>query len=210
VLTSQEREKNSEWIQKANTLSRRQLEREIAQVRPQEATPERASYINSERIKLELGLSEREMLKLRRVQDILSQAKRRPVNLEETLAALTDEFLKRHDPIEKAKRHQVRKGPTTPAHKNLYNPTKKTNPVRKLVPGRVTPQREPIPTAILHRVNLRDQRRCAYKLPNGKPCAQSRWIEIHHKMPVSQGGANSLENLITLCSAHHKLMHLNE
>jgi 5-methylcytosine-specific restriction endonuclease McrA len=57
-------------------------------------------------------------------------------------------------------------------------------------------------------VNLRDQRRCAHLKRDGSRCNQSRWIELHHKIPVSAGGLNTAENLITLCSTHHKFAHL--
>jgi hypothetical protein len=185
-------ENQAEWIERACTLSSRKLEREVARVRPQEATPERASYVGQDRVRLELGLSEREMLRLRRVQDLLSQSRGRAVSLEETIGALTGEFLKRHDPVEKAQRHQVRKGPKS-----------QSDPVHSLVT-----RREPIPASILHQVNLRDQRRCTQTLTDGTRCQETRWIQIHHKIPVHQGGPNTLENLTTLCSGHHRLQHL--
>jgi 5-methylcytosine-specific restriction endonuclease McrA len=113
--------------------------------------------------------------------------------------AVFTEFLKRHDPVEKAKRHQVKKGSPSPS-------------VKTLVPGRVrnSDRREPTSAVILHQVNLRDQRRCVFVLPDGTRCNQSRWTEVHHKIRVCDGGENTLENLITLCSGHHKLMHLED
>ncbi len=67
--------------------------------------------------------------------------------------------------------------------------------------------REPIPATLLHQVNLRDERRCQFTNARDEKCAQTRWIEIHHKNPVSRGGRNALENLTTLCSAHHDWIH---
>ncbi len=32
-------------------------------------------------------------------------------------------------------------------------------------------------------------------------------VEIHHVTPVSEGGLSTLENLMTLCSAHHRIEH---
>lgn len=183
----------NEWIEKASQLSARQLEKEIAKVKPEKTVPERASYISGDRVKLELGLSEKEMLKLRRIQDILSQSRKRTVSLEEVITALSNEFLRRNDPVEKARRNQVKNGsPKAP----------------QLVTLRVSGTRPSIPRQLLHQINFRDQRRCAYTLPNGARCNQTRWIEIHHKKPLSEGGGNTLENLVTLCSAHHKLHHL--
>lgn len=205
-------ENKSEWLLKATDLSSRQLEKEIMKARPEVAVPERASYIAPERVKLELGLSERDMLKLRRAQDLLSQSSRRSVSLEETLQTITSEFLKKHDPVEKAKRHQVRKGPNSVAlSKPQVLSEVPQNPLKRNLsetPGELVAQRFSIPKDVLHQINLRDERRCAHVAPDGTRCNQSRFIEIHHKFPVSLGGANTVENLTTLCGAHHKLVHL--
>ena len=34
--------------------------------------------------------------------------------------------------------------------------------------------------------------------------------EVHHKKPVSQGGTNDFENLMSLCQSCHTKIHLNE
>ncbi len=254
VLTAQNKE---EWIEKAKVLSNRKLEKEIVRVYPKAGTPETTSYVAADRVKLSLGLSEREMLKLRRVQDLLSQSRRRAISLEETIEVLTAEYLGRHDPVAKAKRHVVKKGAngsgnvesaavgiraevgtkaqdlettrpkpepeatraepepeTTRAEpetevtrvepETSFRPAQKRGTV--LVGKRVT-LRVPIPRSIQHRVNLRDERRCTQILPDGARCNQARWIEIHHRVPVSEGGGNTLDNLTTLCSAHHRYEH---
>jgi len=244
VLSPHDPQGNSEWLKKAGELSNRQLEKEIVKICPQKAAVERASYVTPERIKLEIGLSEREMLRLRRVQDLLSQSKRRAVSLEETIQTLTAEFIHKHDPIEKAKRHRVRNAtevalpaksaeelvgsldePAEELVESLDEPIAEpaqslndsplefvqlpSEAVGELVTLRVGLPREPIPAALLHQVSSRDCRRCTASLPDGSRCNQSRWIEIHHRVPVSEGGENTLENLTTLCSAHHRLWHLN-
>lgn len=191
VLTVQNQ---TEWVEKACTLSSRALEREIARVRPETRTPERASYVSGDRVKLEVGLSEAQMLELRRAQDLLCQSRRRTVSLEETIGVLTSEFLKRADPVERARRHTVRRGATV-------QPSKQ---VGELVTRQV---RSPIPAPILHAVNLRDQRRCTQRLPGGSRCNQTRWVDFHHIIPVCEGGPNTVENLTTLCAAHHKYQH---
>ncbi len=33
------------------------------------------------------------------------------------------------------------------------------------------------------------------------------WLEVHHIIPLSDGGSNSLENLITLCKKCHIKRH---
>lgn len=48
----------------------------------------------------------------------------------------------------------------------------------------------------------RDQGRCQYK-----NCGHSRWTEIHHIVPRAHGGAHTLENLVTFCFSHHRMLH---
>ncbi|MBY0369403.1 HNH endonuclease [bacterium] len=72
-------------------------------------------------------------------------------------------------------------------------------------PGRVTPSRiipRTIPRKILHEVNQRDRGACQHK-----NCGQKHWTEVHHIKPWGLGGGHSLENLTTLCSAHHASVH---
>jgi 5-methylcytosine-specific restriction endonuclease McrA len=120
---------------------------------------------------------------LRRNQDIECQKQKRYVTLEEVVFKLSQEHLEKHDPLKKAERNRDKQVP---------------------VARRVS---RSIPAAILHQVNLRDQRQCCFVYPSGKKCASTRWVEIHHIKPYSHGGEHDLGNLITLCSAHHKYLH---
>jgi hypothetical protein len=38
-------------------------------------------------------------------------------------------------------------------------------------------------------------------------CENRRWIEGHHLRHWAQGGETSLDNLVQLCSHHHRLVH---
>lgn len=207
-------ENKAEWLAKARELSQRQLEKEIVRVRPERVTPERATYVTPTRVNLSVGLSENDMLRLRRVQDLLSQARRRSVNLEEVLVEMTGDYLRRNDPLEKAKRQQVKKGLIAaneikaPVQDNKQSKTVK--PVSLQVKPGAIRVRKPIPAAVSHQVTLRDGRRCVFVNERGERCQQTRWIEIHHKIPVSKGGEDTIENLETLCSGHHKLRHYDE
>jgi len=58
-----------------------------------------------------------------------------------------------------------------------------------------------------HAVFLRDQGKCTHVGHNKKRCGDDRWTQIHHIIHVNQGGTNDLENLTTLCSFHHDLVH---
>ncbi len=59
-----------------------------------------------------------------------------------------------------------------------------------------------IPPSIRRKVLARDGHRCA--MPG---CSHTRFLEVHHRRPRTEGGTNKPENLITLCSACHRLVH---
>ncbi|MBI4403278.1 MAG: HNH endonuclease [Deltaproteobacteria bacterium] len=65
-------------------------------------------------------------------------------------------------------------------------------------------QAKAIPAAIKHQVNQRDQGQC--QIPQ---CTNTRFIDFHHIQPISKRGDHQLENIITLCASHHKMMHLS-
>ena len=190
-------ENQDEWLGKAATLSKRELEKEVYAQFPKEETKERIKVINATRLELRMGISEKLETKLRRIQDLLSQKNKKAVSLEETVDALADEFLERHDPIQKAERAQQRK--ETPVSKQILVP----------VPENVTNySRTPIPAHLKHQVVLRDQTQCTHRdSSTQKRCFRRRWLDIHHIVPVSHGGKNELSNLTTLCSAHHRMQH---
>jgi hypothetical protein len=69
---------------------------------------------------------------------------------------------------------------------------------------RATPTRakQSIPPALRRRVMRRDGGRC--QVPG---CRHAVFTDVHHLQARSEGGANALENLVTLCSAHHRAIH---
>jgi hypothetical protein len=62
--------------------------------------------------------------------------------------------------------------------------------------------KQTIPPALRRAVLLRDQRRC--RVPG---CTHATFVDVHHITPRSEGGPNLAENLLTLCSAHHRATH---
>jgi len=63
-----------------------------------------------------------------------------------------------------------------------------------------------IPAKVAHQVSLRDRGECTFTGAHGK-CRESRWVDVHHLTPVSQGGTSVLDNLTTLCASHHRYLH---
>ncbi len=59
-----------------------------------------------------------------------------------------------------------------------------------------------VPAAARRRVMARDGWQC--QTPG---CGRTRFLEVHHRVPRARGGGNDLDNLVTLCSACHRLRH---
>ena len=64
------------------------------------------------------------------------------------------------------------------------------------------PNAATIPPTLRIEILSRDRFRC--RAPG---CGNSRFLEVHHVKPRSAGGGNDPDNLVTLCSACHRLHH---
>ena len=63
-----------------------------------------------------------------------------------------------------------------------------------------------VPAKVEHEVSLRDRGECQW-VSGGKKCLSQRRTQIHHIVPVSEGGRSTSENLVTLCYFHHDMQH---
>lgn len=271
VLVVMNTENEEEWIKKASTLPKSQLEKEVARLNPKKVRGERSEYLTSDVIEMKTPVSEEVYKMLIKVQDLLSSAKGKAVSMEGVFSQLANDYLERKDPVQKARRKLqrtqrgtkitvqleksakiVRNKPemlrsSTPLRErwnfeqtnlqdNFENsksqcteipPTNSQNtdmPETKsqgfILPNRnsgkdlSTPAKNskgvrlPIPAEILHRVHLRDQGQCQHHYPSGGRCKSTRWLHKHHVIPASHGGKHSVENIISLCPAHHELAHV--
>jgi hypothetical protein len=65
--------------------------------------------------------------------------------------------------------------------------------------------KQTVPPALRRTVLQRDYQRCG--IPG---CRHAIYLDVHHILPRSEGGANHADNLITVCSAHHRALHRGE
>lgn len=56
-------------------------------------------------------------------------------------------------------------------------------------------------------VTRRDRDLCQELMPDGTICGEGKWTHQHHIQPLSMGGPDTPENVITLCSSHHRMVH---
>ncbi|MCB9084872.1 MAG: HNH endonuclease [Bdellovibrionaceae bacterium] len=96
----------------------------MSKVNPQEARKGKMTYVHPQneiqekvaihqqpravRVQLQVGISEKLMIKIRRAQDLMSQKTKKPANLEITMESMVDLYLEKHDPLKRAERQMIR------------------------------------------------------------------------------------------------------
>lgn len=219
-----------EIIAFAQSHSARELEAELVRRYPERRRPDRVRPVDADTVELRARLPKSANQKLERVRALLAQ-KGKCTDLATALEAALDEYLNRHDPIEKAKRAKRRRQHKQPApdtnatlHQDfaLSGRPELSSPkvflrtrrvcsgnqgARGLCKTSAPALRRPFSASEKHTVFLRDQGRCTFVNERGERCNADRWLHIHHIKAVSHGGTNDSSNLTTLCSFHHDLVH---
>ena len=191
-------ENKTEWITKAQDLTLNQLNQELAKKFPEKAALTKIKYKSEFLARLEVDVSEKTLNLLKKAQDILSQSRKKHVDVAEALNAVLDEYVQRHDPVEKAvrvekKNHRKSKPENAQSMKKI--------PVSKRIRFDAT---------LKHSVVLRDDNQCTHIDLDGIRCHSRKWLDIHHHIPISHGGTNDLNNLKMMCSQHHRMIHLSQ
>jgi len=199
-------ENASELIDFASRHTSRETDLEVARRAGRDGNERRSS----------LKIPVRVLAKLKHVQSLMGQAE-----FEAMLEKLADYYIEREDPVKKAERALAKRaaaaesGPASSerseqaesdcseSERSESERSKSRARPRKSAPGK----RKPLTARELHTVNVRDGRRCTFKDANGNRCLNERWLHIHHLQSVARGGTNNPANLITLCAAHHQLVH---
>jgi hypothetical protein len=194
-------ENQERWLSSAAGLSKRELEKEIAREFPERQVQERARYVSEERLELKLGISDDLHELLKRVQDLVSSQMGKSATLEETLHAALTFYVEKKDPMEKAKRAEIKEVKPVPGLVSFTH----VSQISKNTSARQNPRF--IPAKLEHAVRLRDQGQCTYRTTQGVRCSERRWLDIHHVKPLSEGGVTTLENLTLLCRGHHQVIH---
>jgi hypothetical protein len=208
-------EDQNQWLELAKVETSRVIEKCVALARP-EKTVESAVYKTEDRLQFQLGVSEEWLTDLATVKNLLAQKHKSAVSSEEALHALMKDFIQKNDPVRKAERALERaskrnKAPNSP---NQQCPgTAEAELSDSLTPNSASPtdplkrrKRQNIKRITLHAVSIRDRNQCTYVGTHGR-CGEKRWLDIHHVLPVADGGNDDPENLTTLCRRHHVRHH---
>ena len=202
-------ENASEVIEFAATHSSREVEWEVARRNPKSIEGDRSKPVAEGRIRITVTVSRETHEALRRVQSL--EARRgKGGGIERALEAAAEEYLERRDPVRAAGRAKARaEKAARPAAERPQAERKEERPAADagLRARRDKPNRTPLTAVQRHAVHARDGGRCAHVGESGKRCGADRFVDVHHVRPVCRGGGNEPENLTTLCSVHHDLVH---
>jgi hypothetical protein len=185
-------ENSDDLVAFAETHSTRELDFEVARLNPKADSGDSARAMAGDRISLKMSVSKRVFEDFKRAQMLLGGQSAKLPDFEATLEKLVTRFLEQKDPLRKARRAVARRAPA-----------KST----VLCARRVGGGRIPLIAAEKHDANARDGAQCTFEDVEGTRCTNERWLHLHHIKPVSKGGLNDAENLTTLCSYHHDLVH---
>ena len=192
-----------QWIELAESCSCRVIEKAVAAANPKAAIFESIKYVSKDVLEFKLGVTEEWADLLKQTKDLLSQKFKRAISSEEALLMLMADYCKTNDPVAKAIRAKQR----NQSRELAFD-------VNELLRGGKHSQRlarhrpRDIPSAVAHSVNMRDKGQCTYLDARGKRCDSRRWLHLHHVNEFANGGGHEVDNLETLCSAHHKSRHL--
>jgi hypothetical protein len=218
----------SEMTEFAIAHSARETDFEAARRNPKARKRDRAKPIAADMVEVFRTLSREGFEKLQRVEAL--EAQRGTLDRSQALENALDLYLEQRDPVRKAQRAQSRKSRSTAAGSSgtcarkitleracakenaSARQTKLQSEFRRSEVNKIdfhAPRfkRVPLTAAQEHATFLRDGGKCTHVDINGKRCGSDRWIHIHHIVAVANGGSNKLENLATLCSFHHDLVH---
>jgi hypothetical protein len=200
IVSTLTKENSAELIKFALNNSSQMIDREVARINPRSGR-ERIKPLSDEFFEIKVRVSKDFPDLVERVQALQAQ-RRKAAGLGAALEAGLREYLRRYDPVQKAERAWKRREKADQAQEERLESD--VSQVDKLCLNRV---RKPLSAARKHEVFARDQGRCTHTDARGRRCGSDRWVDIHHIRPISQGGGNELDNLTTVCSFHHDLIH---
>ena len=170
-------------------LEQTDLEFELRVANPRRRRATKKEAINKTHSRMSIDVANMTLTLLIRAQELLD------VPEEEVLHKALETLLEKIDPVRKADR----------AMKKRNSAAAESSVPEAFVSARLANH---VPfNAQTYEVNSRDRGECQKILADGKKCCSSRWVEIHHIVDRALGGSNHPSNLVTLCSAHHRIHH---
>jgi hypothetical protein len=208
-----------EWLDDLKNKSTCEIERKVASNTDNPKPRESLKPIAKNTAKLTLDIDDELVEMLNQLKDLTASRVQGACTTQVAIKLAVKEFIKRHDPVKKAERAKKRGWKCDDTEKSRH-----TQPISEVPPpnprqenpkkcgtvhvnGKSKRKRGSIPASVLHKVYERDGGQCVYQGKSGVRCRKKRYIHLHHQIPVAQGGKHHPDNLITLCSSHHRFLH---
>lgn len=170
-------EVKKEILEKIENCTKRETQEILAEYFPTaQPVKESLRFISGEEALLHVRLSKETVGKLEKIKN--KRAHKNPsMNYSELIEDMCDYILKKLEPSPKSKEKNQ--------SKNIRY----------------------IPAQLKRKIFQRDNNQCTYVSPiTQKRCESKHLLQIDHKIPVSQGGLTTEDNLRLLCQQHHKFV----
>ena len=195
-----------EILKSVENQSRRECEKTLAKISPASVIPQESQKVLTEtKTELRMVLEQTVLDQLNRIKALLAHTHPN-ASYADLIQYMTDLTLEKIDPIQKAKRAQVREEKNQSALKK--GPEKGVNSKEAVNSSPAkwgSTKRTYIPAHVQHKVWLRDQGMCTFKDPKtGKPCGSEFAVQIDHIIPITRNRSSDLNSLRLLCSVHNK------
>ena len=152
--------------------------------------------MTAQRVKIELSASESLAKKIQRAKELLRH-KYPEGKLEDILNEALELLLNKKDPQRKIQKKELAKEEVS--QKESQTSLKMSSSLSDTgIKTRYVPEK------IKQDIYKRDEGKCSYISPNGKPCGERNFLELDHVQPWALGGKSSEDNLQLLCRTHNQ------
>ena len=153
IASALDLENASSLIEFAATHSARESERAAARLKPRARKRDSVREVDGEMVEIRILIPKEALADLERIQALEAQ-RGRDASLSASVIAAAKTYLRRHNPVAKARRAQERRT------------------------FKVARRRAPIKAESRHEAVARDEGRCAFVGADGKRCASDRWLHL--------------------------------
>ena len=195
-----------EWIELAKKSTQKELEKAIRLKDPKALVYDSMRYLTHEYLSLEATIDEDTSQKIKRVKELMTESQNKRIDYNEMFKGLAEVYLQKFDPVLKAERllNKSAHGSQAKVPKDKFQNQNGNDGLKS--PNRLVNKRVPLTAETKHFIFKRDNGQCRFHI-NGQRCTSRIHLEVHHKLPIAKGGTDAIENLVLLCSSHHKSIH---
>ncbi|MES2770199.1 MAG: HNH endonuclease signature motif containing protein, partial [Bdellovibrionota bacterium] len=173
-----------EVLEKLENKSSRECIQELIAISPQSVPQEKRRELTIDKTELKVILNKDLISKLDKIKALMSH-KNPSMTDQELIEAMAEIVIQKIDPMEKAKRVELRRQKNNTPQLPIEEVKGVTNRY--------------IPAALKQEVYLRDKGQCAHS-----SCNSNKFLEYDHIIPIAMGGGATIQNLRLLCRTHNQ------